>query len=97
MLGPVHTAIYTMGDKFPRWMAWLKHAFSGSLDGSARAIARFARTRRAKLFYPWRAIPLYLGMWSLLLLLPGFFRGRVTLAGNARRRSEPGTSPEQFR
>jgi NAD(P)-dependent dehydrogenase (short-subunit alcohol dehydrogenase family) len=95
MLGPVRTAIYTMGDKFPRWMAWLKDAFSGSLDGTARAVARFARTRREKLFYPWRAIPLYLGMWSFLVLVPGFFRGRLTLAGRARRRSEPGTSPEQ--
>jgi gluconate 5-dehydrogenase len=85
MLGPVRTAIYTMEDKFPRWMAWLKDAFSGSLDGTARAIARFARTRRSKLFYPWRALPLYAGMWSLRALVPGFFQGRVTLTGSARR------------
>lgn len=85
MLGPVRTGIYTMEDKFPRWMGWLKDAFSASLEGTARAVARFARTRRERLFYPWRAIPLYLGMWSLCALVPGFFRGRVTLDGRARR------------
>lgn len=97
MLGPVRTAIYTMGDQFPRWMTWLKDAFSGSLDGTARAVARFARTRKQKLFHPWRAIPLYLGMWSFRALVPGFFRGRVSLAGKARRRSEPRTGEGEVR
>lgn len=95
MLGPVRTPIYTMADKFPRWMSWLKDAVSGSLDGTARAIARFARTRGKKLYYPWRAVPLYFGMWSLRRVVPGFFRGRATLEGKARREpraSESATS-----
>lgn len=95
MLGPVRTPIYTMADKFPRWMSWLKDAVSGSLGGTARAIARFARTRGKKLHYPRRAVPLYFGMWSLRRVVPGFFRGRATLEGKARREpgaSEPATS-----
>jgi NAD(P)-dependent dehydrogenase (short-subunit alcohol dehydrogenase family) len=42
MLGPVPTAIYTMGDKLPDWMVRTRNLFSGSLDGTARAISRFA-------------------------------------------------------
>src|SRR3954469_19733985 len=63
MLGPVRTAMYTMADKFPAWMVWIKDAFSASLAGTVRAIASFATTRRQRLFYPWQAVPLYLGMW----------------------------------
>jgi len=85
MLGPIRTAIYTMADKFPRWMSWIKDAFSGSLGGAARAVARLARTRRRKLFYPRRAVPLYLGMWLGQALVPGFFQGRATSAGTPRR------------
>ncbi len=96
MLGPVRTEIYTMTDKFPRWMGWLKHVFSGSLEGTARAVARFARTRRRKLFHPFRAVPLYLGMGSLRWLVPGFFQGRATLEGKARRlASEVGTRADE--
>lgn len=85
MLGPVRTAIYTMADQFPGWMVRLKDAFSVSLDGTARAIARFALTRRKKLYYPRRAIPLYLGMWLCRSLVSGLFWGRKTLDGKARR------------
>jgi len=85
MLGPVRTAIYTMADKFPLWMVSLKNLFSAPLDGTVRAIARFALTRKKKLFYPWRACPLYVGMWLSQCLIPGFFRGRRTLEGKARR------------
>ena len=49
MLGPVHTAIYTMGDMLPGWMVRLRRLFSASLDGTVRAISRFASTRRKKL------------------------------------------------
>jgi NAD(P)-dependent dehydrogenase (short-subunit alcohol dehydrogenase family) len=84
MLGPVPTAIYTMEDRLPRWMTRLKKAFSASPAGTARAIARFAGTRRGKLFYPWQALPLYLAMWLCRALIPGFFSGRTTLAGKAR-------------
>ena len=28
MLGPVHTAIYTMADELPAWMVWIKNVFS---------------------------------------------------------------------
>jgi len=87
MLGPVPTAIFTMEDRLPSWMVRVKRALSGSSNGTARAIARFARTRREQLFYPWRAVPLYCGLWLCQLLVPGFFRGRSTLAGKKRRRT----------
>ena len=89
MLGPVRTAIYTMADEFPAWMVWVKDAFSASLDGTVEAVSRFALTRRKKLFYPRRAVPLYLGMWLCRSLIPGFFQGRKTLAGKARRGGGP--------
>lgn len=85
MLGPVHTAIYTMADRLPGWMVWLKNAFSGSLEGAVLAVSRFALTRRKKLFYPWQAVPLYVAAWCCQWLVPGFFRGRKTLGGSARR------------
>lgn len=85
MLGPVRTTMYTMADKFPAWMGWIKDAFSASLEGTVRAIASFATTRRQRLFYPWQAVPLYLGMWLCQRLVPGLFRGRKTLDGRARR------------
>ena len=86
MLGPVQTAIYTMHDRFPAWMVWLKRMFSASLDGTARAIVRFAATRKRRLFYPWQSVPLYLGMWICQSCVPGFFQGQKTLAGAVRRR-----------
>jgi NAD(P)-dependent dehydrogenase (short-subunit alcohol dehydrogenase family) len=89
MLGPVQTAIYTMHERFPAWMVWLKRMFSGSLDGTARAIVRFAATRRRRLFYPWQAVPLYLGMTICRWVVPGLFRGRKTLASATRRRERP--------
>jgi NAD(P)-dependent dehydrogenase (short-subunit alcohol dehydrogenase family) len=83
LLGPVRTAIYTMADRFPAWMGWLKDRFSAPLDGTARAIARFARTRRRTLRYPRPALLLFLAM--RLGQGVGFFRGRRTLAGKPRR------------
>jgi gluconate 5-dehydrogenase len=85
MLGPVRTPIYSMAERFPAWMVRTRDAFSASLDGTARAIARFATTRTRKLFYPRRAVLLYLGMWLLRALVPGFFQGRKTLSGKPRR------------
>jgi NAD(P)-dependent dehydrogenase (short-subunit alcohol dehydrogenase family) len=85
MLGPVRTAIYTMADKFPAWMVWTKELFSASLDGTVRAISGFARTRNRKLIYPLKAYPLYLAMRLGQCLIPGFFQGRKTLEGRARR------------
>ncbi|HEX6273890.1 MAG TPA: SDR family oxidoreductase [Polyangiaceae bacterium] len=85
MLGPVRTPIYTMAKQLPPWMGRVKDAFSGSLEGTVQAIARFARTRKRKLFYPHRAVPLYFGVWLCRALAPGFFRGRKTLAGDDRR------------
>ena len=85
MLGPVHTAIFTMADHFPAWMAWLKNALSASPEATARAISRFALTRRKKLFYPRRAVPIFLGMGLGRALVPGFFQGRKTLGQKARR------------
>jgi NAD(P)-dependent dehydrogenase (short-subunit alcohol dehydrogenase family) len=90
MLGPVRTGIYTMADRFPAWMVRVRDAFSASLEGAASAVARFASTRKKKLFHPWRAVPLYVGIWLLRSLLPGFFRGQRTLAGAARRERNHG-------
>jgi NAD(P)-dependent dehydrogenase (short-subunit alcohol dehydrogenase family) len=85
MLGPVPTSIYTMHDRFPAWMVWVKSLCSAPLDAAARAVSRFALTRKKRLFYPWRALPLYLGMWLCQALVPGSFQGKKTLAGRARR------------
>jgi NAD(P)-dependent dehydrogenase (short-subunit alcohol dehydrogenase family) len=85
MLGPVRTAIYTMADRFPVWMVRIKNLFSAPLDGTVRAIARFALTHKEKLVYPLRAFPLYVGMWLGQRLIPGFFRGRRSLDGRPRR------------
>jgi NAD(P)-dependent dehydrogenase (short-subunit alcohol dehydrogenase family) len=85
MLGPVRTAIFTMASRLPAWMGRIKDLFSVSQADAARAVARFARTRRKKLFYPLRALPLYLAMWLLQHLVPGFFQGRKSLDGRRRR------------
>ena len=85
MLGPVRTAMYTMGARFPAWMVWLRNVFSASLDGTVAAVGRLAGSRRRRLFYPRQVIVLYLGMWVCQSLIPGFFRGKKTLAGHARR------------
>jgi hypothetical protein len=85
MLGPVPTAIATMEEDFPAWMVRVKRAFAASPGGTAEAVSRLARTRRKKLFHPWQAAPLYLGMWLGQSLVPGFFRGRRTRDGRRRR------------
>lgn len=85
MLGPVSTAMYSMADEFPTWMVRVRDMSSASVEGAVQAISRFALTRRRKLFYPWRAVPLYLGMGLGQWLIPGFFQGRKTLAGKERR------------
>jgi NAD(P)-dependent dehydrogenase (short-subunit alcohol dehydrogenase family) len=85
MLGPVRTAMYSMGERFPAWMVWLRNAFAASLDGTVTAICQLAASRRRKLHYPRRVILLYLGMWACQTLIPGFFRGKATLGGEARR------------
>ena len=95
MLGPVPTAIHTMDDSFPAWVARLRRSFSGSLDGTVRAVSRFARTRKKKLFYPWPAVPLFLGMSLGQTLIPGCFQGRKTLEGRARRGSGPKRDAER--
>jgi len=91
MLGPVPTAIYTMHDRFPNWMVRIKSALSGTPDAAARAIARFAATRRRRLFHPWHSVPLYAVMWLCRACIPGLFRGKKTLGGAARRAPTPGT------
>jgi hypothetical protein len=53
-------------------MVWVRNAFSAPLDDAVRAITRFARTRKRKLFYPRKALPLYLGMWLGQSLIPDF-------------------------
>jgi len=85
MLGPVRTGIYTMADHFPSWMVRIRDLFSASLAGTVRAISGLALTRKKKLHYPWRALLLYGATRICRCLVPGFFRGRKTLAGNARR------------
>ena len=89
MLGPVPTAIYTMDDRAPPWMVRVRDSSCGSLDGTARAISRLVVTRRKKLFYPCKAVPLYWGTWLGQRLILGFLQGRKTLEGNARRKRVP--------
>jgi NAD(P)-dependent dehydrogenase (short-subunit alcohol dehydrogenase family) len=89
MLGPVRTRMFTMSERFPAWMVWLKDAFSASLDGTVAAVCQLAVSRRRKLFYPWRSVVLYLGMWACRALIPKFFRGRNTSNGRARRHRAP--------
>jgi NAD(P)-dependent dehydrogenase (short-subunit alcohol dehydrogenase family) len=88
MLGPVRTGMYTMHESFPAWMVWIKNAFSGSPESTARAVARFAEKRKRTLFYPWPAIPLFLGLSLCRSFIPGFLWGRMTRAGKARRREQ---------
>ena len=85
VLGPVRTPIYTMADQFPAWMVRIRKLFSASQDAAARAVSRFALTRSKKLVYPWRALPLYVAMGVGQSVVPGFFQGRKTLDGKARR------------
>ena len=85
MLGPVPTAMFTMADKLPTWMVWIRNRFSASLEGTARAVSRFALTRNQKLFYPLPAVPLFFALRLGQSLIPGFFQGRKTLDGKARR------------
>ena len=89
MLGPVHTDIYTLGEKLPGWMVRTKDLLSASVDGTARAVARFAQNRRKKLIYPVRALPVFCAMSLAQRLIPGFFQGRKTLAGSPRRPPPP--------
>jgi hypothetical protein len=74
-----------MADRFPAWMVWIKSLFSASLDGTVRAVSRFAPTRKKRLIYPLRALPLFVAMRLGQHLVPGFFQGRKTLDGKTRR------------
>lgn len=85
LLGPVRTPMYTMAEHFPRWMVRVRDTFSGSLEGAVEAIAHFALSRRKRLIYPGRAVPLFAAMGLGQALIPGFFQGRKTLGGTARR------------
>ena len=85
MLGPVPTAIYTMSDHLPGWIVRIRRFFSGSLNGTVRAVARLARSRKRKLVYPWRALPLFLASRLGQRLVPALLPGRKTLAGKKRR------------
>ena len=98
VLGPVDTGIYTMPDRFPRWMNRVKKLSSVSVERAAGAIARFARTRKKTLHYPARALPLFGAMWMARQLLPRFLvgriaaRGRHRLEGQGRGAAQPGQS-----
>jgi len=85
MLGPVRTPMFTMTARLPPWMGRVREAFTADLEGTVRALARFAETRRRKLFHPWSAALLFLGLWCAQRLVPGLFRGRTSLGGVARR------------
>lgn len=85
VLGPLQTQMFTMSDRFPAWMSWLRSTFAASVESAVDSICRFAGTRRRKLFHPRRALLLYLGTWACRAVIPSFFRGRKTLAGHERR------------
>jgi NAD(P)-dependent dehydrogenase (short-subunit alcohol dehydrogenase family) len=87
ILGPVPTSIYTMAEKLPGWMVWIKSLSSASLEGTVRAISRFARTRKKKLVHPWRAAALFGAVRVARWVVPGFIQGRRTLAGRPRRKA----------
>lgn len=85
ILGPVHTSIYTMTEKLPRWMFRIRSFSSASLTSTVRAISRFARTRRKRMIHPWRAFAVFGVVRLVRWLVPGFFQGRRTLDGSPRR------------
>lgn len=85
MLGPVPTAIFTLADQLPAWVRVVKKLFSASPDRAAQAIAKFARTRRRKLFLPLRALPLFGAAALVQRVGPGLLQGRRTLDGKLRR------------
>jgi NAD(P)-dependent dehydrogenase (short-subunit alcohol dehydrogenase family) len=88
ILGPVETSIYTMEKRLPGWMVRIKSLSSASLDGTVRAIARFAPTRQKTLVHPWRAAALFGAVRLARRLVPGFMQGRRTLEGRPRRRAD---------
>ncbi len=87
LLGPVPTAMTTVDHRLPAWVARVRSGLSVAPDCAARAIAEFATTRRTRLYYPWRAAPLFLGVWAGRSLFPGVLQGRNTLEGKRRRTS----------
>ena len=95
ILGPVHTSIYTMEEKLPSWMVRIKSLSSASLNGTVRAISRFAHTRKKKLIHPWRAVAVFGAVRLARWLVPGFIQGRRTLEGRPRRKGHgtPGGPP----
>jgi NAD(P)-dependent dehydrogenase (short-subunit alcohol dehydrogenase family) len=95
ILGPVPTGIYTMSDELSPWMVRIRNAFSASLEDTVRAIARFARTEKNTLFYPPKAVPLFLGMRFGQSVIPGFFQGRKTLRGITRRAARSARTPRK--
>jgi NAD(P)-dependent dehydrogenase (short-subunit alcohol dehydrogenase family) len=91
ILGPVSTSIYTMDGKLPSWTSRIRRLSSASLNGAVSAISRFARTRREKLIYPWRAFAVFGALRLARRIVPGFLQGRRTLEGRPRR-TAPTTS-----
>jgi NAD(P)-dependent dehydrogenase (short-subunit alcohol dehydrogenase family) len=90
MLGPIRTAMSTMADHLPAWVARGRDRLSESADGAARAIARFAMNRKQRLIYPARAFPVFGALALGQRFIPGFFQGRKTLEGKRRRLAGPG-------
>jgi hypothetical protein len=68
-------------------MVRIKSLSSASLNGTVRAIARFARTRKKKLVHPWRAVAVFGAVRLARWLVPGFIQGQRTLAGKPRRKA----------
>ena len=87
ILGPVATSMYTMEGKLPTWMVRIKSLSSASLDGTVRAIARFARTRKKKLVHPWRAVAVFGAVRLARWLVPGFIARAEDARGRPRRKT----------
>jgi len=85
ILGPVPTSIYTMSERLPGWVMWMKGLASASLADTVRAIAGFAETRRKTLVHPWRALAVFGAVRVARRVIPGFLQGRRTLQGHPRR------------
>jgi NAD(P)-dependent dehydrogenase (short-subunit alcohol dehydrogenase family) len=89
ILGPVQTSMYTMEGKLPGWLSRIRRLSSASLDGTVRAVARFAETRGKTLIHPARAFAAFAAFRLARRLVPGFslFQGRRTVDGRPRRTS----------
>ena len=81
MLGPVHTAIYTMGTSFPAGWSESKVLFPHRSTTRSAQFQALRPTRKRNADLSVASSPAFGAMWLGRRLIPGFFQGRKTLAG----------------